>query len=264
MKKLLASGGFVAFSILLVLTLSGCANFKPLVKTVDTLRAATTNAVTVWQTNAVAVTNYTTNIVILSVAKTNDAGVVTPAVVQPTVVPLITVSAVVTASTNFVITPGIYQTNYAVDPMVETVVKGAGAAAAPFTGGISGMAAGGLLVLSHLVMGFLNRRNQKKAQAALNGEEDAHSVTTEVLADAQTAVSTLVANIADINSAVSHVYPNYTQAGAGGAPSICDRVMQNVQRVQQLAGIHDVVKDALNDHDTAVVAPAKVGVNPTA
>ncbi len=218
------------------LLLSACgANSDLLVKRSPVvLRPAQTNSIVV--TNFMTVTNFTTNLVTLTVTN-QDTGAITTAQ-QPQILPEVKVTQLVT--TNTVVLPAVTYTNIALSGGVESVVKGAGnvagVAGVPFASTI----AAGLLALSHLFFGFRNRRAMARAQAQIDQTADDHDKTKEALNVAKDAVSTLVSNFEELRKTALTV-PGYT-------PELDKKVMDRVQQVQNLMGVKPLIESAIEDH----------------
>lgn len=215
--------GWPALLALLVLLLVGCTAVKGMLRqsTVVEVAPAQTNRVTVVQTNWVTEVSVVTNLVAGTNVVTLTNVVVTPVFVTN----LLTV-----------VTPAVtYQSN-SLAPVVATVATNAGnlagVAGVPFASTI----ASGLLGLTTLIFGFLNRRNAARAAAEAAG----HAATQSALATAQTIGLTLLDNVETIR-AVAKTVPGYTA-------ELDAKAMHAVQQAQRIAGVKSEIHELVETH----------------
>lgn len=224
------------------LLFTGCSAMRGLLttSTIQELRPASTNVVPVTVTNYVSETRYVTNLVTVVEQATNAAtGIVTPAVVQPQILPVVTVQATIT--TNFItqVTPAVLFTNMAISPAVLGGVQMAGDVA-PVPWG--GMAAGIIGAVGTLVMGYFNNRNKKKAI----DEADKKDTALSALDQAMIVGKTLVDNVETIRKAALTV-PGYAAKDA--------QVMKVVEQVQRAAGVKSDIHDLVETHTDETTPP---------
>lgn len=211
-------------SITCLFGLTACAQLKSLFTqpgTVEQLRPATTNIVTLIATNAITIP-----------AQTNAAtGEITPAT---TVYQLAT-------NTTPVIQPPVYFTNLAIASTAQGGLAAADtagtAAGVPFSHTI----AEGLLAVIGGVLSWSNLRNRQKLLATLGD----HATTQSALSEAQTVAQTLVQNFEQLRQ-VALTVPGYTR-------QIDDKVMTAIQVAQQIAGVKDQINTLVDEHTTTTL-----------
>lgn len=206
-KSLYVAMTLALFAAAVGLLLSGCAGLAPIKSEMVTLRPAQTNYVQVVssKTNAVVTTNTVT-----ATVGSKSQTISTPAT-----------NWVVTVETNTlpVVIPAVtYQSNYVAAPW-QVAAKTVGEVA-PFP--YSGAVATGLLALSSVVLGWMNRRNAAKAQANLTA-----------LGEAQIVAETLVDNFEALRKSALEI-PAYRT-------TIDPKVMDAVKLAQRLAGVKDSI-----------------------
>ena len=199
----------------LALTLTGCGTAGNLLTqpgTIETLRPAQTNYVTITATNLVTVTN------------TVDG------------VETVTATPVVSATVQPVILPAITFTNQAVSAMATTALNSAGVGGTMLGVPFSPLIVQALLAAAALAVTWLNQRNRRKLLA----EQAGHAETADALALAEDVGKTLVLNLEQLRKTALQV-PGYT-------PDIDNRVMTIIQQVQEAAGVKSVVNDLVDEH----------------
>lgn len=199
------------------------------------LRPRTTNDVTVLTTNFVTV--YATNFVTVQAAKTNEAGVITPAVLQPIFLPSQT--AQIASNTVQVIVPEVSYTEL-----------GKGAAIAPLQGVANmipvpgvGAGAGILGTLFGCVLSVINARRARKAQDELTYKQQGHDAHVNSLQDiiktGRDAVGVLVSHVEDLRGEIKQM-PN--------GEAIDAKFMAGAVKLQSMMGVKDIVADAVEQH----------------
>lgn len=236
-KYLLISAAFLAIFV------AGCASLQSIAASVNPVKTvqvpvvpARTNFVTIPVTNTIEKIVIVTNFVQATAASTNAAGAfVPPTFVQQTDTKKV-VEQIITTNVVPVVTPAITWSSNYVAPWASTGVEMggniAGVAGVPF----ASTAASGILALSTLVLGFLNRKAKAKAMALAAGREEDQSA----LEIAKMGVKTLVENIEQIRGVAKQI-PGYTKELDG-------KIMTGVQLAQYAAGseVKSLIEETVN------------------
>ncbi len=251
---------FLALLLVLASLSTGCQAgsgigswFVTPTKVVD--RAQQTNMVTMTVTNTISQTNIVTQTNYVQVAASTNAvtGVITPAYVQPVIVNQPTVSTQISYSTNVVpvVLPEVAHTNYSAGSAI-----GAGETVAQMVP-IPGVGPGAtiLAALFGVVMGVINNRNKRKADAIIAGHVETISTMSDVLQTSKDAVKTLVGNVETIRTAALQI-PGYASVDA--------KIMPAITQVQNMMGVHDVIHAEVKQLDpTNATAVAQSALPPT-
>ena len=201
--------GFVIalFCAALGLMLFGCAGLGPVQSKTITLQPAVTNVVAVVVEKPLVTTNLVTTIT------TDSSG-------KPKAITIPMVATNIVTFTNFVehVIPAVtYRSNYIASPYVAAAQTVGEIAPVPW----AGTAVSGVLALSTLVLGWVNRRNAAKAVADLSKLDEARIVG-----------ETLVENFESLRKAALTI-PAYQ--------TIDHKVMDSVKAVQRLSGVKDSI-----------------------
>jgi len=240
------SRSIVFTAILACAAILGCAFSGGCVSVPVLARAGQTNYVESVQTNWTSVTNYTTNIVVVSVAQTNASGVVIAApVLQPQVIPEVQLTAHVSTNLTVHILPPVYYTNVSLASGITDTAQAIGNVV-PVPG--AGAATSGILAVLGAGFGIFNEFRRRNAVAAADGANSKAQTW-------QTAASTLVDNVETLRQAAMKV-PGYT-------PAIDNQVMRVIQASHAEAGVATEIH-GLVTAQTSNAAPPEFTNRPTA
>lgn len=201
----------VAVSVLAFVAIVGCQSTPVVVK------PATTNYVEEVRTNYTSVTNYVTNVVEIVAASTNaTTGEVTPAIVQPHILPAITFAPTYTTNISEIRTPPLIYTNLSLAPWVPATTQVvAEASGVPWATSAAGLITTGIAG----VMAWINRKRQLEAEGK--------ALTW------QTATEVVVQNVEHMRQAAQEI-PGYTT-------EIDTKLVRAMEAAQRAAGVKQVI-----------------------
>jgi hypothetical protein len=203
----------IAVGLLALTYLSGCQS-TPVV-----VRPASTNYVDQVVTNYTSVTNYVTNVVEIAAATTNaNTGEVTPALLQPQILPTVTLAPKVVTNVVEIRTPPITYDQLSLSPLVPVAAQIA-AEVSPVPWAAAG--AGVFSAIASAVVSFVNRRRKLEAEAqAANAQSKSATL--------QAAAEVLVQNMEQIRTAAIGL-PGYT-------PELDTKIVRAWEAAQRGAG----------------------------